>query len=1249
MMRVWKRLTAILLALAMLLPMMGMAEEAAATVYGVCLGGSEGGTVKVRKTAGGDVWFQVPKGHVAEILGEVTEDGVAWYKINTPHPTPNGRMYIGYIMQEFFRVMTDEEVAEYLDDGIVPDTSEDNTSEEESAGEELSGAYGQVTADGVRLRAQASTSSTVLAELNEGTMVELLTIPDTISENDWYKVIWNGQTGYIQSNYIRVTDEGDKDEPVIVAMGVTVNTNGVNFRKGPGKSYASMGKLPSGIEVEIIEIPEKTGADYWYFVRYGGELGYIQSPYIKVLGETEDTEPDGEEEQEPQVEMSTGITTSASGVNFRTGPGKSYSIYGKIPMDTVVELLSIPTAVDEDHWYKIRYNNRTGYVQSPYIRVLTVREEDLPEVEEFGYAKLISDSRVNLRQTAGGTTVTQWSGRGSLMRITGEPQAAGLYNWYPVYHVERGTILFVREDMIEVVQVKDGAIVEPEDEPESAYGYVITTSSGVNLRIKPAEDYIAQIPINTVLTCIGPSETALMSGVNYTWYQVRYNGMSGWVRGDCVRVCTSTGGDIVEEEPEEPVVPDEPETDEEETSDYGYILITGTRVAVRQTPGGTVMKRVDTDTVLAVTGDAVPYGEYIWYPVQGGYVRGDCAVPCDKNGNVSGEEDDTVTPEETPDLVGVTAKITGNVNFRESAGTSESDTIITVIPANTVVTVLQIPENADNGWYKIRYNGETGYVYGSYVELITEDGGEEEDGSEEEQPETSAYGYIMITGNRVAVRKTPGGTELTRVATGTVWPLIGESIMKGEVEWFNAEAGGQQGYVHGGYAFKLSAEQEESYLAGNGVPEEAPEPEEVASDFLMVVNTKGLNIRESASQDSTSYGKVTEGTLLQFFTTKQVGSVTWYCVLYDHQERWVHGNYVDELTVGEYEALLAADPDLAPDEDAYLGYLRTNQANVYIRNAADGSTYIEKVNDKGTVMRYYSGMIYAGGNGWYRVLSPAGEWGYIRSDLITQCDENGDDLPVQIPDVGDTSSAPEMQQEASYTTLTLGDGPSNSKETKVMNLVQELINQGYYKGTLTDTYTSDVQAAVKAFQTVKGLDVDGIAGSATQHALFGTRPIGAGNTSNLDFTIYPVEKIDWFTGGIQDMIPRGANFKIYDVKTGIVWWAHRWAGGSHADIESLTAADSARICQIYGVSSLAEIVTNNMWERRPCLVTIGTRTFACSLDGMQHGTDTIANNGMDGQVCLHFTNSKGHESGAVSTSHAEAIEYAYENCPAGKK
>ena len=180
--------------------------------------------------------------------------------------------------------------------------------------------------------------------------------------------------------------------------------------------------------------------------------------------------------------------------------------------------------------------------------------------------------------------------------------------------------------------------------------------------------------------------------------------------------------------------------------------------------------------------------------------------------------------------------------------------------------------------------------------------------------------------------------------------------------------------------------------------------------------------------------------------------------------------------------------------------------------------------------------------------------------------------------------------------------------------------------------------------------MDGIAGSATQHALFNTVPIGSADTTNLTMTIYPAEKIDWNTGGINEMWPRGSNYKIYDVKTGIVWWAHRWAGGLHVDAEPLTAADTARLCRIYGVSKSSEITSKKHYQRRPCLVTIGTRTFACSLYGVPHNYpdgDTIRDNDFKGQVCIHFTNSKTHESRKVDSGHTEAINYAWLNAPNG--
>ncbi len=113
----------------------------------------------------------------------------------------------------------------------------------------------------------------------------------------------------------------------------------------------------------------------------------------------------------------------------------------------------------------------------------------------------------------------------------------------------------------------------------------------------------------------------------------------------------------------------------------------------------------------------------------------------------------------------------------------------------------------------------------------------------------------------------------------------------------------------------------------------------------------------------------------------------------------------------------------------------------------------------------------------------------------------------------------------------------------------------------------------------------------------------------------------------------------------------RWAGGSHADAEPLTATDTARMCKIYGVKNSQTIADNNLWQRRPIWVIVGGRTFCASMYGIPHNYpagDTLPNNDFRGQFCIHFTNSKGHESGIVDTLHQAAIQEAYTKAPSRK-
>jgi len=1030
-----------------------------------------------------------------------------------------------------------------------PPDAEPDDKEEEDDEDVLAKGVIQNT-NGVRFRKAASLTADTWMSLKSGVKVDILAFADEDDEDSWWKIRYDGKVGYILAPYVREWDEDEEDvdpdlDASVIGTGVITSTTGVNLREEPSTNSKSLAKLSVGKEVYLLKIPAGTDTNSWFKIRVDGKDGYVQAPYVVVLtGEIPESGNSGS--------VGVGVVTSTNGVNFRTGPSKEYGTMGKIPFDTPVELLSVPKTVDEDHWYKVVYNGKSGYVQSPYIRVVSIEAGALPDM---GYAKLL-ESSANLRDSASGNTVVTWKGKGSLLRIAGDSITNGYYEWIPVFYPADSSVYYVRADMVQIVTVENGAIVTPTPAPASRYGYVLTTGQNVNLRIQPDEESIAKIPKGTVLVCV--DDPLDPKGSNYTWYEVVYNGMYGYVRGDYVVVCDRNGTPVVDEDD------NTGDDTEDEVTILGYIKVTpltaGNRVHLRDKQAGTSKALLDGGLILPVIEEktaAGVYGQYGWYKVKTadgmvGYVRDDCAVECDASGNVI----------ENP----------------------------------------EIPED----------------------EVFT--------------------GYVLVTGNSVYVRQSPFGVGVGNVANNDVCRIAGETKKSNNITWYYIKGydlnSGKaiEGYIHGDYVYKLTDAEATKYEADPTYrPNLTDEPEiDTSANHVITVNTNGLNLRASYSQDSNSLYKVKSGVVMEYIGTKQVGTVTWYNVIYKDIELWAHGDYLEVMTEAEYKAYLAQNPDYLPSVADKIGYVVTTVKNAPVLNAADGSKTVTTISTKGTVLKYYTEKISAGGEYWYRVYADnVSKFGYINAEDVDLCDEYGQPLPEPVPDV---SNAPKSQQETSYSTLRKG----NSGDA-VANLVQELINQGYYEGKVTSSYTTEIKAAVELFQEMNGLDADGIADSATQHALFGTVPIGAGDTSNLSFNIYKVEKIDWFEGGIQQLLPKGCNFKIYDVKTGKVWWAHRWSGAYHADIETLTKKDSKTLCEIYGVDNLQEIVDENMWERRPCLVTIGTRTFACSLDGMQHNPDgdTIGNNGMDGQICLHFTNSLGHSSGAVSESHSEAIHYAY--------
>lgn len=230
-----------------------------------------------------------------------------------------------------------------------------------------------------------------------------------------------------------------------------------------------------------------------------------------------------------------------------------------------------------------------------------------------------------------------------------------------------------------------------------------------------------------------------------------------------------------------------------------------------------------------------------------------------------------------------------------------------------------------------------------------------------------------------------------------------------------------------------------------------------------------------------------------------------------------------------------------------------------------------------------------------------------------------------------------------------------SRGSQVTALQSRLISAGYLKTQATGYYGDLTEQAVRNFQSRNGLKADGIAGPRTIEALnrvssstsVSTRSTSAStNTQNY--------LVPWFTEASQ-ILTIGTVATVYDIGTGKSFRIKRTYGHNHADVEPLTARDTAVMKSVFGGKWT--------WDRRPVIVTVGSRKMAASLAGMPHAGvdsqpanrvvssrsggygrginyDAVKNNDVCGHFDLHFLGSRTHGTNRVDARHQEMVRRA---------
>ena len=184
---------------------------------------------------------------------------------------------------------------------------------------------------------------------------------------------------------------------------------------------------------------------------------------------------------------------------------------------------------------------------------------------------------------------------------------------------------------------------------------------------------------------------------------------------------------------------------------------------------------------------------------------------------------------------------------------------------------------------------------------------------------------------------------------------------------------------------------------------------------------------------------------------------------------------------------------------------------------------------------------------------------------------------------------------------------------------------------------------------------NGKTGYMSSQYLSTTNPIENTKPETQGEVLFP----DWFKEGkdilVRDDYASNLNnaFTVEDYNTGKKFKVIRTGGTNHADVEPLTAADTATMKSIWGGFS---------WTRRPVLVHVNGKVYGASMTGMPHAGldsepareytsknrsdnygpginyDSVKNNGADGHVDIHFLNSKTHGSNKLDTAHQNNIQ-----------
>ena len=646
------------------------------------------------------------------------------------------------------------------------------------------------------VRKQGGMNSPVIMKLKAGTKVKVLA-----EDGGWYKIEYNGTTGWIYSNLLSVNGKVPGQSTVKQSakfkgkVGTVVNlgsNESLNVRSNGTTNAPIVTTLPEGTHVKVLN--ENGG---WYQIEYNGVTGWVYSSYLQVgAASSSNTTSNSTSSSKPssstsnstsssKPSSSTSNSTSSSKPSSTTNSTQKYvkvnspiglwllqspSMQGNkieaMPNNAVLKVLGTSS---NGNWTKVEYNGVVGWCYSEYTSAVSTSNSTSSNTTN----STSSTSTIKVNSPVGLWLLQSPSMQGQKIEVM--PNGASLKVlgtssnglWTKVEYNGVTGWCYTQYTSAATNNSTSSNTTNSTSSTSSQTSASVTSPIGLWLLQSPSMQgqKIEVMPNGASLKVLGTS-------ANGSWIKVQYNGITGWCYKEYTTMNNSnSSSNSTSSSSSSSTNNSGSSTSQTTTTSIGTVVNvpSGYYLHLRTQPNtqSKIIKSLTEGSHVIILGQSNG-----WYKV-------------DINGTI-GYVSGAYLTQTTGITTGVVANLGGAPYLHMRAGGDPYTAIIKDLPAGTRVNIL----SNNGGWYNIEYDGLIGYVYSAYINT----------GAAASNPSgsvQSANGVVTVM-SPVGLYMNNGPAAGTGIITAIPY-MTNVKVSAVQNGWYKVSYNGMTGWIDGAY------------------------------------------------------------------------------------------------------------------------------------------------------------------------------------------------------------------------------------------------------------------------------------------------------------------------------------------------------------------------------------------------------------------------------------------------------------------